>query len=112
MEVGHEVLERGIVGVWELVDLLVQADVPQPVIVEPGGLHEGAELAVGEERVRQLAEPELERARNDVDVGIGVVVLEVDGRNVCSGWRARSADVRERLLEGAWSRTYHGQTPP
>jgi hypothetical protein len=82
VKVGHKVLERGIIGVWQLVDLLVQADMPQPVIVEPGGLHEGAKLAVGEERVRQLAEPELERARNDVDVGVGVVVLEVDGRNV------------------------------
>ena len=83
---GHEEFECGVVGVGKLVDLLVQADMPQPVIVEPpGGLHKCAKLAVCEEWVRQLAKPELERARNDVNVGIGVVISEIHGQDVCVG---------------------------
>lgn len=59
VEVAHKVLERRVVGVREVVDLLVQSNVPQAVVVLLGGLDEPVVQAVCEQRLGQLAEPQL-----------------------------------------------------
>lgn len=82
VQVGHEVLESGVVGIRQLVDLLVKPDVPQSVVVESGSLHERSKLVVGEQRIGKLSEPELEGRCDDVDVRVGVV-FEVDRNDVC-----------------------------